>query len=101
MTSKLENLWSDDKAKAMSDSELLQYRSNLLGSDLRITNYGGGNTSAKLSVNDSLSGEPTRVLWVKGSGGDLSFHRLIGFCHPVHGQTATAKVTVPGAGARR
>ena len=54
MTSKLENLWSDDKAKAMSDSELLQYRSNLLGSDLRITNYGGGNTSAKLSVNDRL-----------------------------------------------
>ena len=79
MTSKLENLWSDDKAKAMSDSELLQYRSNLLGSDLRITNYGGGNTSAKLSVNDSLSGEPTRVLWVKGSGGDLSSIDLSGF----------------------
>ena len=54
MTSKLENLWSDDRAKAMSDSELLQYRSNLLGSDLRITNYGGGNTSAKLLVNDGL-----------------------------------------------
>ncbi|MEO1658070.1 MAG: bifunctional rhamnulose-1-phosphate aldolase/short-chain dehydrogenase [Pseudomonadota bacterium] len=71
MTSSLNNLWNDDLARDMSEPELLRYRSNLLGADLRITNFGGGNTSAKVIEKDPLTGEATDVLWVKGSGGDL------------------------------
>nr|WP_229410299.1 bifunctional rhamnulose-1-phosphate aldolase/short-chain dehydrogenase [Massilia sp. YMA4] len=63
----------------MSEPELLLYRSNLLGSDLRITNFGGGNTSAKVMMADPLSGEQVEVLWVKGSGGDLGSIKLDGF----------------------
>jgi len=75
----LENQWDDGAAKSMSEPELLQYRSNLLGSDLRITNYGGGNTSAKVDMTDPLSGNTETVLWVKGSGGDLGSMGLDGF----------------------
>src|SRR5690606_36890360 len=57
----------------------LLYRSNLLGSDLRITNFGGGNTSAEITETDPLTGEAVEVLWVKGSGGDLGTIRLEGF----------------------
>jgi rhamnulose-1-phosphate aldolase/alcohol dehydrogenase len=64
-------LWDDTKATKLDPVERLVYRSNLLGSDQRITNTGGGNTSAKLSGKDPLTGESTEVLWVKGSGGDL------------------------------
>ena len=60
-------------------AELLLYRSNLLGSDKRITNYGGGNTSAKITQPDPLTGEASPVLWVKGSGGDLGSMALDGF----------------------
>jgi rhamnulose-1-phosphate aldolase/alcohol dehydrogenase len=63
----------------MSEPELLRYRSNLLGSDKRITNYGGGNTSAKVGMKDPLSREEVEVLWVKGSGGDLGSIGLDGF----------------------
>ncbi len=73
------SLWDDAKAAAMSEPELLLYRSNLLGSDLRITNFGGGNTSAKVIMADPLSGEQVEVLWVKGSGGDLGSIKLDGF----------------------
>jgi len=76
---KLENQWDDGAATSMSEPELLQYRSNLLGSDLRITNYGGGNTSAKVEMTDPLSGNSETVLWVKGSGGDLASMGLDGF----------------------
>jgi len=76
---KLENQWDDGAATSMSEPELLQYRSNLLGSDLRITNYGGGNTSAKVEMTDPLSGNSETVLWVKGSGGDLGSMGLDGF----------------------
>lgn len=79
MSGKLENLWDDELASSMSEPELLQYRSNLLGSDLRITNYGGGNTSAKIEQKDPLTGETSTVLWVKGSGGDLGSMGLDGF----------------------
>jgi rhamnulose-1-phosphate aldolase/alcohol dehydrogenase len=79
ITIKLENQWDDGAAKSMSEPELLQYRSNLLGSDLRITNYGGGNTSAKVDMTDPLSGNSETVLWVKGSGGDLGSMGLDGF----------------------
>ncbi|WP_204278194.1 hypothetical protein, partial [Escherichia coli] len=63
----------------MSPEGLLLYRSNLLGSDLTVTNFGGGNTSAKLEMADPLSGAPASVLWVKGSGGDIGSMKLDGF----------------------
>lgn len=66
-------LWDDDKAASLAGDEvaLLVYRSNLLGADLRLTNYGGGNTSCKAMAKDPLTGKETEVMWVKGSGGDL------------------------------
>lgn len=64
-------LWDDAKAASLDPVARLVYRSNLLGSDQRITNTGGGNTSSKLSEKDPLTGQPVEVLWVKGSGGDL------------------------------
>ncbi|MDW6026245.1 bifunctional rhamnulose-1-phosphate aldolase/short-chain dehydrogenase [Mesorhizobium sp. BAC0120] len=76
---RLANLWDDAKAAGMSEPERLLYRSNLLGSDKRITNYGGGNTSAKVMEKDPLTGEPVEVLWVKGSGGDVGTIKLDGF----------------------
>jgi rhamnulose-1-phosphate aldolase/alcohol dehydrogenase len=79
MTDRLEDKWDDAAAAAMSEPERLLYRSNLLGSDLRITNYGGGNTSAKVDMADPLTGESVPVLWVKGSGGDLGSMGLDGF----------------------
>jgi rhamnulose-1-phosphate aldolase/alcohol dehydrogenase len=66
-------LWDEKKAAELSGDEvaLLIYRSNLLGADLRLTNYGGGNTSCKAMANDPLTGKQTEIMWVKGSGGDL------------------------------
>lgn len=66
-------LWDEQKALSMGTDEvaLLIYRSNLLGADLRLTNYGGGNTSCKAVAKDPLTSKPTEVMWVKGSGGDL------------------------------
>ena len=71
--------WDAAFAAALDEPGQLLYRSNLLGSDLRITNYGGGNTSAKILQKDILSGAATEVLWVKGSGGDLGSMKLDGF----------------------
>ncbi len=66
-------LWDDEKAAALEGDEvgLLIYRSNLLGADLRLTNYGGGNTSCKAMAPDPLTGNEVEVMWVKGSGGDI------------------------------
>lgn len=66
-------LWDEAKAASMAGDEvsLLVYRSNLLGADLRLTNYGGGNTSCKAMTKDPLTGKDVEVMWVKGSGGDL------------------------------
>jgi len=66
-------LWDEQKAAALEGDEvaLLLYRSNLLGSDLRITNYGGGNTSCKVRDKDPLTGQDVEVMWIKGSGGDI------------------------------
>jgi len=66
-------LWDEQKAAALAGDEvaLFIYRSNLLGADLRLTNYGGGNTSVKITDRDPLTGQPTDVMWIKGSGGDL------------------------------
>jgi rhamnulose-1-phosphate aldolase/alcohol dehydrogenase len=66
-------LWNEEEAAKLAGDEvaLLIYRSNLLGADLRLTNYGGGNTSCKAFAKDPLTGDSTEVMWVKGSGGDL------------------------------
>jgi len=64
-------LWDDDVTSKLDPVERLIYRSNILGSDQRITNTGGGNTSSKITEQDPLTGENVEVLWVKGSGGDL------------------------------
>jgi rhamnulose-1-phosphate aldolase/alcohol dehydrogenase len=66
-------LWDEAKAASLTGDEvaLLIYRSNMLGADLRLTNYGGGNTSCKTIERDPLTGEDTEVMWVKGSGGDI------------------------------
>lgn len=67
------HLWDEAKAAELAGDEiaLLIYRSNLLGADLRLTNYGGGNTSCKAVAKHPLTGEDTEVMWVKGSGGDI------------------------------
>jgi rhamnulose-1-phosphate aldolase/alcohol dehydrogenase len=75
----LDDLWRDVDAAGMDEPELLRYRSNLLGSDPRLTNFGGGNTSAKVAAIDPVTGEAATVLWVKGSGGDLGTIRRDGF----------------------
>ncbi|GAA6769561.1 hypothetical protein AAGS39_02980 [Flavobacterium sp. CGRL2] len=66
-------LWDEAKAAALAGDEvaLFIYRSNLLGADLRLTNYGGGNTSVKITDKDPLTGESSEVMWIKGSGGDI------------------------------
>src|SRR6201996_1246515 len=75
----LEDRWDEFVAATLDAPELLRYRSNLLGSDLRITNFGGGNTSSKLDQVDPLDGETKQILWVKGSGGDLGSIKRAGF----------------------
>lgn len=75
----LDNRWDDQKAAGLDEPGKLLYRSNLLGADKRITNYGGGNTSAKVTQTDPLTGQPVEVLWVKGSGGDVGTIKLDGF----------------------
>ncbi len=75
----LEDRWDPKIAASLDEPELLRYRSNLLGSDLRITNFAGGNTSSKITETDPLTGEPVKVLWVKGSGGDLGSIKRGGF----------------------
>ena len=74
----IKNKWNKKLSINMNEAEVF-YRSNLLGSDLRITNFGGGNTSAKIEMLDPLSGKNETVLWVKGSGGDLGSMNLDGF----------------------
>ncbi len=76
-----QDLWDEKEAARLEARplDLLRYRSNLLGADLRITNFGGGNTSSKFDLTDPLTGEPARVLAVKGSGGDLRSIRNSGF----------------------
>ncbi|TIM07091.1 bifunctional rhamnulose-1-phosphate aldolase/short-chain dehydrogenase [Mesorhizobium sp.] len=76
---RLANLWDEAKALGMTEPERLVYRSNVLGSDKRVTNYGGGNTSSKIWQKDPLTGESVEVLWVKGSGGDSASIKLDGF----------------------
>lgn len=72
-------LWDDNVASKLSPVELLVYRSNLLGADQRITNTGGGNTSAKIMEKEPIGGHSVEVLWVKGSGGDLRTSKVENF----------------------
>ena len=80
-TTHLKDLWNETEAGKLSGNQLalLRYRSNLLGADLRITNFGGGNTSSKVDLPDPFTGRPVRVLAVKGSGGDLGSITDAGF----------------------
>ncbi len=78
-SNRIENRWDESRAAGMSEPELLLYRSNLLGADKRVTNYGGGNTSAKVTQPDPLTHQQVEVLWVKGSGGDVGTMKLDGF----------------------
>ena len=75
----LKNNWSEQVASGLDEPELLSYRSNLLGADLRITNFGGGNTSSKIMQPDPLTSQSVNVLWMKGSGGDLGSIQRGGF----------------------
>jgi rhamnose utilization protein RhaD (predicted bifunctional aldolase and dehydrogenase)/NAD(P)-dependent dehydrogenase (short-subunit alcohol dehydrogenase family) len=77
----LKDLWDEKRASSLGNDQLalLRYRSNLLGADLRITNFGGGNTSSKFEATDPFTGEPVRVLAVKGSGGDIGSITEAGF----------------------
>lgn len=75
----LKSHWDDAHAATLDEPGRLLYRSNLLGADKRITNYGGGNTSAKVMETDPLTGEMVKVLWVKGSGGDVGTIKRDGF----------------------
>ena len=75
----LKDRWDPAVAGTLDEPELLRYRSNLLGSDLRITNFAGGNTSSKIDEVDPLTGATVKVLWVKGSGGDLGSIKRTGF----------------------
>lgn len=77
----LKDLWSDAEAGKLATDQLalLRYRSNLLGADLRITNFGGGNTSSKFELPDPFTRKPVRILAVKGSGGDIGSIRESGF----------------------
>jgi len=80
-TTRLKDLWDEGKAGELAGNELalLRYRSNLLGADLRITNFGGGNTSSKIELADPFTGQPVRVLAIKGSGGDIGSITEAGF----------------------
>src|SRR4051812_374135 len=77
----LKDLWDEGREHNLGGDQLalLRYRSNLLGADLRITNFGGGNTSSKFDLPDPLTGKPERVMAVKGSGGDLRSMGTSGF----------------------
>jgi rhamnose utilization protein RhaD (predicted bifunctional aldolase and dehydrogenase)/NAD(P)-dependent dehydrogenase (short-subunit alcohol dehydrogenase family) len=75
----LEDKWDEAVAAKLDPPDLLRYRSNLLGSDLRITNFGGGNTSSKIDMVDPIDGATRKILWVKGSGGDLGSIKRSGF----------------------
>src|ERR1700716_3434504 len=88
-------LWDNDKAANLAGDEvaLLIYRSNLLGADLRLTNYGGGNTSCKAMAKDPITGKETEVMWVKGSGGDIGTLKRSGLAALyVHRLRSLAKV---------
>ena len=94
----LKDLWDDNEAAKLASNPLalLRYRSNLLGADLRITNFGGGNTSSKIEMPDPFTGKPVRVLAVKGSGGDIGSIKESGFALLYHDRLHQLKATYRG-----
>src|SRR5664279_2390477 len=94
----LEDRWDPRVAETLDEPELLRYRSNLLGSDLRITNFAGGNTSSKIVEADPLTGEKVEVLWVKGSGGDLGSIKRTGFATLYQEKLLALERSYKGAG---
>src|SRR5260370_4163462 len=90
------DLWDDAVVEGRSEPSLLLYRSHLLGSDLGVTNFGGGNTSAKILVEDPLTGDKVNVLWVKGSGGDLASMDLEGFSRLYQDKLVALEKRYPG-----
>jgi len=92
----LEDRWDEQVAAGLDEPELLRYRSNLLGSDLRLTNFAGGNTSSKIIETDPLTGEPVQVIWVKGSGGDLGSMKRAGFATLYLDKLLALKRSYPG-----
>jgi len=97
----VEYLWRDEEADKLSGVDRLVYRSNALGSDLTLTNTGGGNTSSKLMETDPLTGDSVEVLWVKGSGGDLRTAKRDGFASLHAGRVRALKpryLAHPGRG---
>ncbi|MBF2713041.1 bifunctional rhamnulose-1-phosphate aldolase/short-chain dehydrogenase [Agrobacterium vitis] len=92
----LDNRWDDVYAETLDEAGKLLYRSNLLGADKRITNYGGGNTSAKVMETDPLTGQTVKVLWVKGSGGDVGTIKLDGFATLYQDKLEALKVIYQG-----
>lgn len=93
----LADLWDESVARHLDEPELLRYRSNLLGADLRITNFGGGNTSSKIAQPDPLDGSERKVLWVKGSGGDLGSIKRAGFATLYMEKLLALEKAYPGA----
>jgi len=83
--------WDDTYANSLDETGQLLYRSHLLGADLRITNFGGGNTSAKTEMRDPFSDVPVTVLLVKGSGGDMGSMKLDGFATLYQDRLASLK----------
>ncbi len=96
MNDLLDDRWDAARVASMRPEEVLLYRSNLLGSDKRITNYGGGNTSSKLPMPDPLTGETVEVLWVKGSGGDVGSMKLDGFATLYQDRLVALQKRYPG-----
>ena len=94
----LTDKWDEKIASKLDAADLLTYRSNLLGSDLRITNFGGGNTSSKLEEKDPLDGNKKMVLWVKGSGGDLGSIKRAGFATLYLEKVLTLEKSYKGVG---
>jgi rhamnose utilization protein RhaD (predicted bifunctional aldolase and dehydrogenase)/NAD(P)-dependent dehydrogenase (short-subunit alcohol dehydrogenase family) len=95
----LEDLWDERIARDLDPPELLRYRSNLLGSDLRLTNFGGGNTSSKISGSDPLDGSKQTVLWIKGSGGDIGSIQRSGFATLYLDKLLSLEASYRGVGA--
>ena len=97
----IENRWDDAHAARLSPAELLLYRSNLLGSDKRITNFGGGNTSAKLREKDPLTGARSRSAVGQGLGRRPRHHEARWLLHSIHGEVSRAREVLQGQGQRQ
>ena len=91
-------LWDEAEAEKLKHDEvaLLIYRSNILGADLRLTNYGGGNTSCKAMAADPLTGKETEVMWIKGSGGDIGTLKKSGLAALYTGRLRQLKTVYRG-----